>query len=890
MRIGHLRVNDQKNPLGIELSKLVFSWEVTEAAGLHQKHSRLEIAWDPEFSMLVYDSGERILPSFGFTPELEDRLEDGAPYYWRVAVTDDTGDHAVSAPASFEGGRRGSFRGKWITPAFTHEVHPVLKKSFSLASTELQSRSRLYICGLGLYEAYLNGERVGDQFLTPYFTDYRYRIQYQTYDVAPLLREGENTLEVWLGEGWYKGRFGYMAGGQLREYYGDSFRLIEDLVIGDRVIATDEDWQCLRSPVLNSGIYDGETFDIRRLAAIRTPSLREITPVRLAEAPAAPLVPMVGLPVVRRERFAVAEVITTPRGETVLDFGQELTGWVEFTLTEQDRRDQHILLQYGEVLQDGCFYNDNLRTAQAQFQVITDGSRHEAVRPHFTFFGFRYVRVTGMTVTADNAGDFTAVALYSDLEEIGEITTANDKINRLILNTKWGQKGNFLDIPTDCPQRDERCGWTGDAEIFAGAASYHMRTGAFFRKYLRDMADEQREKDGAVPYVVPDVLTVGREKLAEPPYDMSGEDWGEAGASVWGDAATIIPWQLYLHTGSLSRLAEQYDNMKQWTDFIVRMEETHCGGSRLWSCGFHFGDWLSLDAEESDSDMDNREGGTDKTFIASVFYMYAARLTSQAAALIGKQEDAVSYGQRADEVRSAIRAKYLDPVCTGGLTIQTQTAYATAIYLGVFEEAELPAAGEALVQLVHDRHDHLSTGFVGTAYLCDALTKTGHADVAYTLLFNEDYPSWLYEVNLGATTIWERWNSLLPDGHISGTGMNSLNHYAYGVIVEWIYSAVCGLVLDPTHPAGQRVILRPHPDARLGSAEASVRFAVGSYRAGWQLDGERITYTFTVPFDGCVLFRPDQALSDLTLNGQSVTAEAITGPFHAGTYTIEGLR
>lgn len=883
MKIVNLRVNDQINPIGIDLKNVTFSWEVREARGTRQACSEFLLAEDEGFSQILFDSGETLLSPAAYTPDLSRILEKGKTYYIQVSVTDETGDTA-KAQAHFEGGKAGAFAGNWITSPMTAEIHPVFRRKFTLTGEEAAQRARLYICGLGLYEAYLNGEKIGNQFLTPYFTDYRYRVQYQTYDIAPLLKEGENVLDVWLGEGWYKGRFGYLVGGQLREYYGDEYKLIADIQIGEKVIGTDETWMCLRSPILTSGIYDGEVYDARRDAAIEAPGYRDIAWAKLTSAPRAQLVPMTGLPAVRRETFPVKEIIHTPLGETVLDFGQEITGWVEFTAdVPLDRR---IILQYSEVMQDGCFYNENLRSATAEFRWISDGTR-KAARPHFTFFGFRYVKVSGITVDETNRADFTAVAIYSDLEETGRITTANAKINRLIENTKWGEKGNFLDIPTDCPQRDERCGWTGDAQIFANAASYHMRTQSFFRKYLRDMADEQREMGGAVPYVVPDILTIAQEKCAEPPFDVTEDLWGVGGASVWGDSAAIIPWDMYLHSGNLSWLAEQYDNMKQWVDFIISMDENHCGGKRLWTCGFHFGDWLSLDVEASDNDMDNREGGTDKYFVASVFYFYSAQLTAKAARLIGKEEDAAYYEKISAEVRAAVRAKYVTG--PGELSIRTQTAYAVAIHLNVFDEEEKQAAGERLAELLHLWKDHLATGFVGTAYLCDALTETGHADLAYTLLFNEDYPSWLYEVNLGATTVWERWNSLLPDGKISGTGMNSLNHYAYGVIVEWIYRSVCGLQLTEEKPAGAAVVLAPHPDARLGEAQTCVRFAGGTYEAGWKMDGNRIRYTFTVPFDCELCFKADRPLKDITLNGQQVLEETLAVPFRAGSYVIEAL-
>lgn len=898
MKIRGMKTCYQINPLGIDLADLTFSWQVEEARGIRQAHSRLVIAENPDFADLLFDSDrddqdkKGILPSGCYTPAV--KVQPGVPYYWKVTVSDDAGDVGESPVQTFEGGHpAGAWSGCWIAPSFTHELHPVMRKTFSVTKEELQSlrRARLYICGLGLYEAYLNGKKIGDQYLTPYFTDYRYWVQYQTYDIAPLLVEGENTLDVALGNGWYKGRFGYLANAQLQEYYGDTFKMIADLdLVGEKTrrICSDGSWVCLKSPVISSGIYDGEMLDLRREASLLHPTDRDVSGVETVTPPMAQLHAMVGVPVTSHEILKPSALIHTPKGETVLDFGQEVTGWVEFSadLPAETR----VTLECGEVLQEGNFYRDNLRTATAAFTCIFAGGGKRSVRPHFTFYGFRYVRVTGMEVTEENLGDFSAVCLYSNLEETGKVTTDIPKVNRLIANTKWSQKDNFLDIPTDCPQRDERLGWTGDAEIFADTASCHMETPRFFRKYLRDMNLEQREKDGAVPYVVPDVLTVGREKLQEPPFAPQKDQWGEAGAAVWGDAATIIPWTLYLHYGNCRLLAEAYEGMRQWVDFIRSMDDTFCGGSRLWTCGFHFGDWLSLDVEGDTAGMNNREGGTDKHFVASVFYHYSAELVSKAAAVLGKPEEAEEYATLSREVLAAVRKKYVTG--EGSLTIDTQTAYALAICFDLFdtEEGNL-RAGDHLAELVHQWNDHLSTGFVGTAYLCRALTKTGHQREAVTLLLNEDYPSWLYEVNLGATTIWERWNSLLEDGRISGTGMNSLNHYAYGCVCGWIYEDICGLGVTEEGVGGSFIRISPHTDERLVRASASIRFPKGLFTSGWEVAAKdkTVIYRFAVPFDAEAAFLPDRKLKNLTCNGEPLTEEMLCSRiFTAGTYEIRG--
>lgn len=885
MRIYGLKTNYQENPLGIGLSGITFSWKVEEAKGKFQSWARLVISGDQEFQELIFDSGEADLNSCAYTPEVV--LEPARSYYWRVTVRDDAGGEAVSETAFFEGGHpKEEWHGSWIQAPFVRELHPVFRKTFSLEEKEYDrlKAARLYLCGLGVYEVYLNGEKVGEEYLTPYFTDYRYWIQYQTYDVQPYLKTGSNQMDVYLGNGWYKGRLGYTNKGQLREYYGDRFQLLADLYLtgcdGEKkVIATDESWLALKSPVASSGIYDGEVYDSRMEAGLKKVIERQKQYAVRAQPPAGVLSPMIGVPVRKKEVLPVKEIITTSIGETVLDFGQEITGWVTFWAEGPEGR--RITLQYGEVLQEGKFYRENLRTAQAEYTWIANGKKQFA-RPHFTFYGFRYVKVTGMEVNQSNVGDFEAWALYSDIEDTGFINTSNEKVNQLISNTKWSQKGNFLDIPTDCPQRDERLGWTGDAQIFSRAASYHMQTPSFFRKYMKDMGFEQREKGGAVPYVVPDVLTLARQMNGEPEFDMTEDLWGEAGASVWGDAASIIPWNLYLHYGNLSWLGEQYDNMKQWMDYIIRTDEEACGGKRLWTCGFHFGDWLSLDSEG-----DSREGGTDKYFVASAFYMHSAELTAKAAGVLGKDGDAEHYRNIGGQVRRAIREKYLSG--KGRLTIRTQTAYVLGIWFRLFEEDEMEEAGEELCRLLRENHNHLATGFVGTAYLSQVLSETGHLEEAYGLLLNEDYPGWLYEVNLGATTIWERWNSLLPDGSISSTGMNSLNHYAYGVIAEWIYCYVCGLRHVEEGAGGKRMRFAPRPSRKLSSARVKYRSAAGDYDCGWEWKNDGIAFCLTVPFDCSVEleFQAGLSLKGVLVNGLPIEEE-LRKEWCAGTYLIEG--
>lgn len=863
MKIAATKTNYQQSPIGISLENVTFSWKVKEAKGKRQTGVRIQIAETPEMEAPFFDSGEITYSDCTYVPKVQ--LLSGKAYYWTVAVTDDAGDTGISEPASFEGGHpTESWTGHWIKAPFVPELHPVFQKTFQANPTQLQAR--LYICGLGVYEVYINGRKVGDEYLTPYFTDYRYRIQYQTYDVGSYLQMGTNRIDVYLGNGWYKGKFGYLNKGELRNYYGSEFQLLADLYLKNgeepaQIIGTDESWLALKSPVIVSGIYDGEMYDARlEKNILEVPARQKIYAVA-AEAPKGELIPMCGLPVRKKEVLKVQQIITTDIQETVLDFGQEITGWVSFTADMPAGR--KIKLRYAEVLQDGKFYQENLRTAKAEFEYISDGEKKRC-RPHFTFYGFRYVLVTGMTVDSSNVDDFEAWALYSDMEETGVISTSNEKVNRLIENTKWSEKDNFLDIPTDCPQRDERLGWTGDAQIFSGAACFHMQPPVFFRKYMQDMKLEQEEKGGAVPYVVPDVLTLARLMNGEPEFHYEENLWGEAGASVWGDAATIIPWNLYLFYGDKTMLAEQYGNMKQWIDFIIGMDENYCGGKRLWNCGFHFGDWLSLDAEG-----DNREGGTDKYLVSSVYYMYSAQLAAKAAAILGKAEDALHYGKIAEEVRAAVRAAYV--VDKGVLSVNTQTAYVLGIHFHIFEEEEMEIAAEKLKGLLEANGDKLLTGFVGTGYLCEALSQVGLADKAYTLLLNEEYPGWLYEVNLGATTIWERWNSLLPDGSISSTGMNSLNHYAYGAIAEWIYRNACGLQPLEDGAGFKKARFAPQTDDRLEYAQAQYESLNGTYRAGWKRTEKGMQYTLEIPFNCEAQVHLEKEYRKILVNGQETS-------------------
>lgn len=873
MKITGLKVNHVTNPFGFSVKNPSFSFRVEESSGSILKAARIRIAEKADMTAICYDSGRRTdISSLSFVPETE--LEGGKRYYWNVTAEAEDGDCTTSDTAWFEGGCAGEgWEADWITSPLGKDIQPVLYRKFTIDGMDASqiTSARLYITGLGVYEASLNGVKAGEEYLAPFYNDYRFWIQYQTYDVTPQLKPGDNLLSVMLGDGWYKGRFSYLDEARVREIYGDLFLLTAQLLLtfqdgSTRKITTDGAWNCVASPVLSSGIYDGEVYDAGREiwnaeeGRLADGVEEEAVPAVLAQAPRGMLMERMSVPVRIHERLRPVKLLITPAGEQVLDFGQEITGWVEFDC--EAPKGCRILLQHGEILQDDNFYTDNLRTAKAEFIYFSDGVRRH-IRPHFTFYGFRYVKVSGITITQEQLDSFRfeACAIYSSLERTGFVKTSDEKVNRLFENTLWGQKGNFLDVPTDCPQRDERLGWTGDAQVFCATACFHMDTAAFYRKYLKDMRYEQEINRGSVPYVVPDVLSVARENMGQAAPDMTGNTWGESGSCAWGDAATVIPWTVYQFYGDKSLLAETYENMKLWTDFIIHMDETWCNGGRLWQIGFHFADWLALDNPDKTSCF----GRTDPYYVASVYYLYSASLTAKAAEVLGKTEDQAYYEKVAREVREAIRREYI--TAAGRVAIDTQTALVLALMFDIIPEQFAERTAKRLQEMLREAGMHLNTGFVGTAYLCKALTKAGLTGEAYTLLFNEDYPSWLYEVNMGATTVWERWNSVLPDGKISDTGMNSLNHYAYGAVSEWIYRTVCGIAPEENTPGFKKAVLAPCPDARFTWVKGEYVSASGAYRVGWKMEGDHLIYEAEIPFDCTAEFLVPEGMAVQSING-----------------------
>ncbi|MBR5571214.1 MAG: family 78 glycoside hydrolase catalytic domain, partial [Oscillospiraceae bacterium] len=684
---------------------------------------------------------------------------------------------------------------------------PVMQGRFS-ADGEVKS-ARLYMVGLGLYTAMLNGCSITKEVLAPGVWDYEEEVQYQTYDVTDLLAT-ENTLEVTLGNGWYKGRFGL----EQARPFGNDFALLAQLHVTyidgrEQVFCTDEGWRWYESDIrADNGIYDGETLDRLAHTAYENP----LRPVMIADIPLR-VTDRVTPPTVEAELLPVAEVITTPAGETVLDFGQNHAGWLRFRATLP--RGAQVHFDFGEVLQQGIFYNDNYRSAVGGFTYRSDG-REEVVCQQFTFYGFRYVRVTGW-VGEVKAEDFESPVLHTDMERTGWLHSGNEALNRLYENTLWGQKSNFLSIPTDCPQRDERLGWTGDAQVFAPTACYNMDCRAFYRSFLRFLRLEQQRHRGAVPTYVPSM--------------------GDFNAcAIWSDAAALIPQTLLRFSGVTEEAAQHYDLMKEWVDYV-----TKCNDGPLYTAGFQLGDWLAQDGITSQS----FKGGTDDVFLASAYRMASARIVADIACRMGKDEDAQRYEALEEEIRSAIMETYFTPA--GRLSVDTQAAYVTALHFGLWRDKNV--LREQFRRRMRFDGFAIRCGFAGAPLMCSVLAEHGMEDFACDLLLRRGFPGWLYAVELGATTVWERWNSLLEDGTCSGTGMNSLNHYAYGSVMAYVYGHLAGL--RPGEQGFRHAVIAPKPDIRLGNLTCTCRTASGEYSGSWRIceDGQLAVH-IEVPF-GC---------------------------------------
>jgi alpha-L-rhamnosidase len=840
------------NPIGIDEHAPRFSWWMTDPrSGARQTAYRIRAATDP--SLLLSDAPD-LWDSSKRSSDQQAQVEyEGKPVqsrqrvWWDVQLWD--ADGKASAPgeaAFFETGllQPKDWSAQFIQSALEGTGRlgapaPLLRKGFHLPA-KVKS-ARLYITALGLYEATINGKPVTDDRLRPGWTDYDHRLAVQTYDVTPLLDQGSNAIGVMLGDGWYCGQVG-AHDRALR--WGTRPALLAQLEIKledgkSIVIGSDHTWRWSTGAVIASDLIAGEEYDARRaILHWDTPQFDDSlwAMVNTRDWPKGKLVwsPAPPVRVVKKLHpiSVAARSYEWGRFTRTFDFGQNFTGIIR--LSVKGPAGCTLRLRYAEALKpDGSIDQSNLRSARCiDHYTLRGDPAGEIYEPHFTFHGFRYLELTtagewmsesrSVRLEAPTRESVVGLVLMSDTPETGSFECDHALLNRLQQNIQWGQRSNFLEVPTDCPQRDERLGWTGDAQIFAPTAAFNMDVAAFFAKWMVDLDDSQGA-NGEIPCVVPNTL--------------GGDDSGPG----WSDARAVIPLAMFHAFGDRRILTRHYASIKEWAKYQI---ETSREGVRCYpefKAHRGFGDWLALDGDG----IDAGKNATPKDLIGTAYYACAMGVIRDIATVLGNADDARYYADRRADAVAAFQKDFVTP--SGRLAVPSQTAHLMALAFDLLPEAARPAAVESLVSLIKDRGWHLSTGFLGTPLLCPVLTRFGRLDVAYKLLMQETYPGWLYPVSIGATTMWERWNSWTPEKGFVEVGMNSLNHYAYGAIGQWIYATIGGLALDPNRPAYKHVLIAPKPGGGLKHAKASLQSMFGLIEVNWKIEGTDFTLGARVP-------------------------------------------
>jgi len=850
LKLQSLLTENLTDPVGIDIAQPRFSWQLVST-----KRNTSQSAYE-----IKVVSGKSTLWSSGKVNSDQSvhvkyngpALQSGKKYNWQVKAWDNSGKpSAWSAVASFQTAffNVSGWKAKWIEAGFNEDASrpsPYFRKKFPANKKIISAIA--YITAHGMYEAEINGKKVGDAYLTPGWTSYNKRLQYQVYNVTGLLQPGNNAVGVVLGSGWYRG---YLAWSDNKDIYGKKLGLLFQLDItyadgSTESVISDDSWKSSTGSIVAAELYHGETIDARNektgwsTAAYDDSGWSGVT---IGNYNNDILVAGYSQPVKKHETFKALRVLTTPKGEKVIDFGQNLVGWV--VVKANGNAGNKITIQHAEVLdKEGNFYTENLRAAKATGTYILKGGSEETFEPHFTFYGFRYIRIEGYPgeIKPEN---FNAVALYSDMPLTGSFSSSNPLLNQLQHNIQWGQNGNFLDVPTDCPQRDERLGWTGDAQVFSRTATYNRNVNNFFVKWMKDVAADQ-QPNGSVPFVVPNVLGAG------------------AGASTgWADVATIVPWNMYMAYADTQILSNQYASMKAWVEYMKEHSRND-----LWNTGFHFGDWLFY---RPDDDNDGRAAVTDKYLIAQCFYANSIQLLINTAKVLGKEDDAGTYAALLQKIKEAFTKEYMTP--NGRLVSGTQTAYVLALNFDMLPESLRKQAAERLATNVESYGNHLTTGFLGASYLPHVLTRFGYDSVAYKLLLQESYPSWLYPVKMGATTIWERWDGQKPDSSFQTPGMNSFNHYAYGAIGDWMYRTVAGL--REGAPGYKEIIVQPHIGGNLTQANADLKTYYGNASSHWKIENGKLQMDVEIPANAkATIYIPAKSADDIVESGKPVSASA----------------
>ncbi|NND34035.1 MAG: family 78 glycoside hydrolase catalytic domain [Saprospiraceae bacterium] len=845
----------KSNPIGIDIQMPRLSWQI-RSTGENIKQSAYEIrvsesqAGLENKKDLLWTSGKVVSDQSLHVAYQGPPLVSMQRVYWQVRIWNNNNQVSDWSEVAFwEMGilEEEIWKASWITKQEDVQGKNSLPAQYyrkEFAISKKIYKARVYVTSLGLYQLFINGKKVGNDLFTPGYTSYHKRLQYQTYDVSTMLQQN-NAIGAIVGDGWYRGFLGWKGE---RSYYGDHLALLVQLRVDysdgtSETITTNKEWKVSYGPILQSDIYHGETYDARlemESWAVHGYNDMQWNAVDVLDYSKEILVAPVGMPVKAIEELSPIKMITTPKGETVVDLGQNMVGWVRMKV--KGEKGDKVTLQFAEVLdKEGNFYTTNLRAAKATDVYILQGGEEEVYEPRFTFHGFRFVKIEGFPGEL-TPGSITGVVIHSDMKPTGTFICSDTLINQLQKNIQWGQKGNFLDVPTDCPQRDERVGWTGDAQIFSSTAAFNFDVAAFYTKWLKDLAADQ-QPNGSVPHVIPDMLN----------------GWG--GATGWADAAVIVPWTVYQAYGDQRILAEQYLSMKAWIDFM----QNKAGEDFLWNNAedWHWGDWLAFHSDKPDY----AGSVTEKDLIATAYFYHSTRMLSKIASIIGQSADATRYQQLAEHIKTAFIKEFITP--NGRLVSHTQTAYALAISFDLIPDTMAENSARYFAEDV-ERFGHLTTGFLGTPLLCSTLSKIERDDLAFMLLNRKEFPSWLYPVTQGATTIWERWDTQKPDGTII-QGMNSFNHYAYGAIGEWLYTHVAGLSTDPEQPGYRHIIFNPHPGGGLTTARAEFVSLFGPVKSSWEIRGETFIYSIEIPVNtsGTVIL-PDARVAEIRMNSEEL--------------------
>jgi alpha-L-rhamnosidase len=766
--------------------------------------------------------------------------------YWKVRVWDNHGHTSnFSKPAMWRMGLLGNndWKAQWIGLKTESSAElrppPYVRKEF--APTKSIRRALAYVTARGMFIASINGRRIGKDYLSPEWSDYRKRIQYLTYDVTGQITKGMNCIGMIIGDGWYKGYVGFAL---KPNNYGDQvsalFQLHVEYVDGtEQVFGTDASWKGSYGPILYSDMLMGESYDARReMRDWDKPGFDDSQwqNVDVFPPPTAKLVPLRTEPVRITQTFKPESITEPVQGTYVIDLGQNFAGFCRIKV--RGLAGSTVTVRHAEVLNpDGTIYTTNLRRAKATDTYVLKGGREEELQPHFTFHGFRYVEITGLK-EKPRRDAVLGCALNTDLPVTGAFTCSDSMVNQLVSNIMWSQRGNFISIPTDCPQRDERLGWMGDAQIFVRTASFNMDVASFMTKWMFDVEDSQSPQ--------------GAFKDTNPYIDGLGTD----GAPGWGDAGVIVPWYIYRCYGDTRIIEEHYAAMTKWMRYMEEENPDHLRKNRL---NNNYGDWLSINAE------------TPKDLLATAFWAYDAWLMADMAKAIGKISDEHLYRSLFESIKEAFQSAYV--ASDGEIQGHTQTCYVLALAFNLMPDNLRGRAAELLVKDIREKGNHLSTGFIGVKYLNPVLTESGNLDLAYQLLFNKTFPSWGYPITAGATTIWERWDGWTAEKGFQDPGMNSFNHYSMGSVGEWLYRYVAGIDLDPTVPAYKRFIVHPRLNTQMNHVTAAYTSIHGTIKVAWSRPDETLALKLSVPANTvCTLYIPAAGPDNVLEGGKAVTS------------------